>query len=679
MNAKHWMFGIGTMALIASGCAGSDDAEPIAGIEVGAGDYVKGGAGKSDASVEAVFLDFEFDGQLLTTSSWNANSQIEDQLLYTVGQLNGDRSVGRLDKLVLSDVRTSSADGGKTRIEYHAKLLVAWGERDSVPATYELVLPSDISYQGQRDFTEKYKTSCVDWGAHDVDSGSMWYYYRPDAYRCDIADEDVERITASVSLSEVATTGRYPEYHKIYEDGVLRVVAVFGKYEDGAMTASDAGISAYNNFVRRLNTELGGLDVTTTPPSIDSAPGVEVPDITWEADLGDGRRIEVTALLVDNVRTAGADFNRRYQALSTRADLISYAGHAGLGANIRALASKGNWTQGQYTIVFLNGCDTYTYVDQALNEAHAAVNPDDPTGSKYVDIVTNAMPSYFSDMAEATMAMVRGLRAAEDPRTYEQIFRDIASAQVVLVSGEHDNVYVPGYDGGDTDGGDYDWSGLAESGSVAQAENDFVETPVLPAGRYRFELSGTGDADLYVRVGDAVSESSWDCRPYRAGSSEVCEVDLNTPAAIYVMVNGWAQYSSYELVASVLSQEPGGDTDTNQPTSYTNDDSVAVPDNAPGGVTSVIDIADSRAIESITLDLDITHTYRGDLRVTLSHAGTTVTIHNGDGGSADDVVLDDFDLSAFQGRELAGTWELHIVDKYARDTGTLNAWTLNVQ
>ena len=38
------------------------------------------------------------------------------------------------------------------------------------------------------------------------------------------------------------TTGKYPEYDKVWEDGTLRVVAIFGKYEDGATTSSDAGI-----------------------------------------------------------------------------------------------------------------------------------------------------------------------------------------------------------------------------------------------------------------------------------------------------------------------------------------------------------------------------------------------------------------------------------------------------
>ena len=104
-------------------------------------------------------------------------------------------------------------------------------------------------------------------------------------------------------------------------------------------------------------------------------------------------------------------FRARYESLSTRADFIVYNGHAGLGSNIRALASAGKWVAGQYVVVFMNGCDTFAYVDGSLSQAHKAVNPDDTTGWKYIDIVNNGEPAFFASMAGATMAMFRGLLA----------------------------------------------------------------------------------------------------------------------------------------------------------------------------------------------------------------------------------------------------------------------------
>ena len=507
-------------------------------------DGVKSEPGKEDSSVDAAFVDFEFDGELLTQSAWSVKRHIETQLLYTIGQLNGDKSVGRLDRAQLTNIE-STAEGELTRVTYRAVVPVAWGKRNNVPETYELKLPRDVTTAGLEKFTEKYSHDCVDWGAHDVTSGTMWYYYRPDAHGCEVADEDIVKITAAVVPSTTTTTGKFPEYDLVYADDVLRIVAVFGKYEDDATSSGDAGISAYNNFISALRTELKDRDLVTTPAEIPSAPGVNEAYITFEANLGDGKTIEVYALLVDNIRTAGPKFDERYEALSTHADLITYNGHAGLGANIRALARKGHWVAEQYVIVFMNGCDTYAYVDAALWDAHADVNEDDPTGTKYTDIISNAMPSMFRSMPRATMALVRGLMDHEAPVTYEQMFERMDRSQVVLVSGEEDNTYVPG--GGDPDEPSVEWSGLEETGSVAKNEEIHFETPVIDAGRYVFEMTGSADSDLYVRIGEAPTSSVYDCRPYKSSSNESCLVDLPAAAPIHVMVRGYAEQSDFAL------------------------------------------------------------------------------------------------------------------------------------
>ncbi len=534
-------FFLPALLLCLGGCAA-----PTTGAGGGGGGGAGGADGKADSSAVAVFLNMEMDGEVWTRSSWNPRGDIDQQLFYTVGQLNGESSISRLDRVVVSDVATEDVDGW-TRITYHARIPVAWGRRDDVPEQYDFVLPRDVSRTGLDTFTEKYGHDCVDWGAHDVDSGILWYYYRPDQSRCRLDDGDVVRLSATVTPSDIQTTGKFPEYHRVWEDDELRVLAVFGKYDDGATTSSDAGIGAYNRFVRELRSRLSAHDLVTVPEEIPNEPGVDVDDVLFEATLDDGKKVTVNALLVDNVRTASSTFDARYAELSTRADLIIYSGHSGLGANIRALASKGRWVAGQYAIVFMNGCDTYAYVDSALADAHAAVNPDDPDGTKYLDIITNAMPSFFSSMPRAALALVDGLMDTEAPRTYERIFQDIDRSQVVLVSGEQDNEYVPGMDGGGGEPPPDAWEGLSEGGTVARGEEKRFETPQLAAGTYVFEMRGTGDADLYVRVGTAPTTEVYDCRPYDPDSDETCEVEITTPAAVHVMVRGYASSSDWEL------------------------------------------------------------------------------------------------------------------------------------
>lgn len=490
--------------------------------------------GKSDASAVAAFLDFEWDGELVTDAAWSKEQTIRDQLLYTIGHLNGNNSVGRLDRLTLTNVQSQTVDG-KTKITYHARMPVAWGSKTNLPTSYRFTLPRDVSSAGTEAFTARYHTSCVDLGAHDVDAGSMWYYYRPRSGGCRLDAADVVSFDARVTRSTSNTTGKYPEYDKVWEDGALKVVAVFGKYEDGATTASDAGIAAYNDFVRSAGAALRPYNLVTTPAALPATPGVATPDVSFAATLADGKKVEIVALLVDNVASTDARFNARYEALSSRADVIAYNGHAGLGQNVRALARKGKWVAGQYVIVFMNGCDTYAYVDGSLAQTRAAVNADDPTGTKYMEFVTNAMPAFFSNMSGSTMAIVRGLMGHDRPRTYEQMFKEISSSQVILVSGEEDNRYVPATGPAAL---------LSENASVERGEMLSFAVDVAP-GTYLVALTEDaahkgGDSDLYVKVGAAPTLSSYDCRPYEDGNNETCKVTVTRATKLYASVHGYS-------------------------------------------------------------------------------------------------------------------------------------------
>jgi hypothetical protein len=227
------------------------------------GEIVKDEDGKADTSAAAVFMDMEFDGQLLTDSSWNAEQTVKDQLLYTIGQLNGKNSVGRLDKVQLTNV-VKTTEAGKHQDHLPREDAGLVGQQDQPAVEREADVPADMSYAKLDAFATSYGHSCVDFGAHDVDSGSMWYYFRPERSGCTFTAADVFKVTASLTVSPINTTGKFPEYNKVWEDGALKMVAIFGKYEDGATTSSDAGIAAWNQFIGAMKTELGAHTLTTS-------------------------------------------------------------------------------------------------------------------------------------------------------------------------------------------------------------------------------------------------------------------------------------------------------------------------------------------------------------------------------------------------------------------------------
>lgn len=400
------------------------------------------GAEDDYTSASAKLLDMEFDGEVLTAGG-SPEQTIKDQMLFTIGQLNGRTGVGRLDKLALSNVR-STRQGDLTKITYHAKLPVSLTKNTRISRSYTMILPRRADWAGQEAFYQKYspsEKSCTDWGAHDLETGIYWYYYRPEQSGCRIEDADVVRARATVRVSPENSTNKYPEYDKIWADNTLDVIAIFGKVEDGTTTESDRGIWSHNHFVSTMRAELP--NATVTPANTPARPGVQFPDVTIESTLANGKKVRLTSFLVDNVREGGPAFEARYKALSAKADVIVYNGHAGLGQNVRALARMGQFEARKYQIIYMNGCDTFAYVDGYLAQSRAQLNPDDPTGTKYMEIITNSMPPNWDSLPNNTMSMVKDLMKVEAPVKYADLLGHFDQSGFVAVTGEEDNAFRP--------------------------------------------------------------------------------------------------------------------------------------------------------------------------------------------------------------------------------------------
>ncbi|TMQ27939.1 MAG: hypothetical protein E6J90_01420 [Deltaproteobacteria bacterium] len=105
----------------------------------------------------------------------------------------------------------------------------------------------------------------------------------------------------------------------------------------------------------------------------------------------------------------------------------------------------------------------------------------------------------------------------------------------------------------------------------------------------------------------------------------------------------------------------------------------SIPDNNATGITSNLPVVGNGAVGTLSLSLNITHTFRGDLVVTLiSPGGTQFIVSNRAGGSADNIVITNQVITAFNGQVAAGTWKLKVQDLAAIDVGTLNSWSLNI-
>ncbi|MEE9295365.1 MAG: proprotein convertase P-domain-containing protein, partial [Phycisphaerae bacterium] len=147
---------------------------------------------------------------------------------------------------------------------------------------------------------------------------------------------------------------------------------------------------------------------------------------------------------------------------------------------------------------------------------------------------------------------------------------------------------------------------------------------------------------------------------------------------------------------------------------------IPIPDATPAGVSDTINVLDAIIIGDLNVGLTITHTWVGDLCVSLEHNGVVVNLiqrpgadtgvpchSEGPFGCSDDnyagIVLDDAGaggsiedacdpdltsppnyvpneaLSAFNGMDSSGDWTITVSDNAGQDLGTFNSWSLAIK
>nr|WSX50359.1 M28 family metallopeptidase [Streptomyces sp. NBC_00974] len=111
--------------------------------------------------------------------------------------------------------------------------------------------------------------------------------------------------------------------------------------------------------------------------------------------------------------------------------------------------------------------------------------------------------------------------------------------------------------------------------------------------------------------------------------------------------------------------------------SFENTADVTIPDSPAAAVTSPITVSGvtGNAPATTKVDVNIVHTYRGDLVVDLvAPDGTVYNLHNRSGGSADNLVQT---YTVNVSSEVAnGVWKLQAKDLAAQDVGYINSWKI---
>lgn len=90
-------------------------------------------------------------------------------------------------------------------------------------------------------------------------------------------------------------------------------------------------------------------------------------------------------------------------------------------------------------------------------------------------------------------------------------------------------------------------SGAASGSLTRGTTRNYAPLDVLAGTGFRVAMTGTGDADLYVRWNQAPTTTVYDCRPYRSDANETCELTVPAGATTAnIGVNGYTD-STYRI------------------------------------------------------------------------------------------------------------------------------------
>ena len=221
---------------------------------------------------------------------------------------------------------------------------------------------------------------------------------------------------------------------------------------------------------------------------------------------------------------------------------------------------------------------------------------------------------------------------------------------------------------------------IDETGSLASIKvsvdishtfiGDLRLTLIAPSGRQvMLHDRNGGSAENIRRSYDAVSTpglSALTGEPIQGDwvlwVQDLAPTDLGT-------LNRWELEITLRASALVEAQESSG---------------ASIPDNNPIGIERTLNVTESGQVQDLEVSVDITHTYIGDLSVSLiAPNGTRIALHERDGGDADNLIktysaVTTSGLASLRGQPVQGAWRLRVADLEARDIGKLNRWALKI-
>ena len=352
-------------------------------------------------------------------------------------------------------------------------------------------------------------------------------------------------------------------------------------------------------------------------------------------------------------------------------------GHGTAGSPVTGLAGSGS----QY-LVTVSAAQDGTYNLDLVSSGHgitdAADNPlssPTPTGADH----TYTVSATVTDSTAPTLASIERYSPADQNTDSQTLVYKVTFSEDVTGVDTGDFVLSQGSTGtGST-------ASLTGSGSVYYATVSAAQD-----GTYNLDLVSSGHG-----ITDSASNPLSSPAPTGADHTytvSAIPADATAPTVTSIARSDPAEAATSErtLVFAVtfsedvtgvdagdfaLSPDSTGGSSSSGQFTQTSEPALRIADRST--IQDAITVDRSGTATSVSVAVDISHTYRGDLVIDLiAPDGTSQTLHSRTGGSANDI--DRTYTPDFDGTGIAGDWTLRVSDRAGGDVGTLNGWTLTI-
>ena len=311
----------------------------------------------------------------------------------------------------------------------------------------------------QKDEADGTKTFNLCTDVHYNTEDDYWYFWNPDLAGCpEQAREDMVHVDG-VLTPQANTVQTFPEYDRLVTGGTMRIKYLVGI--DDTFEKNDLGARGFEKTFQMLTM---GKKVLSLPPDkitltkgersiLNAATAKDFATFRVVKNLPTRREIRLktkkfTASIdmelwdptTDAFGDAVIDGMRNY-------NVFIYNGHSGLGEFLgRDVLFRDNekLDTGKYQVFFFNGCSTYAYYD--LDYFDMKKSPNDPNGTKNLDIITATIGADFSIGPGSDVMLLEDLVKAS--ASWQQILDHIyavdpSRSALIQINGDEDNPTTP--------------------------------------------------------------------------------------------------------------------------------------------------------------------------------------------------------------------------------------------